>query len=112
MYEIWLALNVMYELALANLPVVVVFLLLWLALMAVVLVRGRGNWRGALPVALLAFVIAAIASVFTVPSLVQSSLADMHYWVDWANLGAIAAGVGGAVALLVWPLVAGLARRG
>lgn len=111
MYEIWLAANVIYELALANLPLVVVLLLLWVLLMGFVLVRRRGNWRGAFPVALLAFAIAAIASVFTVPSLVQSSLGDMRYWVDWANLGAIAAGVGGVVALLVWPLIAGLSRR-
>jgi hypothetical protein len=36
----------------------------------------------------------------------------MHYWVDWANLIAIAAGLGAVVALFVWPFIAGMGRRG
>ena len=111
MYEIWLALNVLFELALVNLPVVVFFLVVWLALMAFVLMRGRANWRGALPSALLAWVLASAAAFIGFPSLVDSSLSDMHYWVDWANLTAIAAGIGGGVALFVWPFIAGMARR-
>jgi hypothetical protein len=111
MYEIWLALNVIFELALANLPVVLFFLALWVALMGFVLLRGRANWRGALPAALLAWLLAAAAAVFGVPAMTQSSLSDMHYWVDWANLLAIAGGLGGIVALFVWPFIAGMARR-
>ena len=111
MYEIWLALNVLFELALANRALVLFFLVLWLALMAFVLLRGRANWSGALPSALLAFVLAGVATLVGFPSLVQSSLSDMRYWVDWANLIAIAAGIGGVVALFVWPFIAGMARR-
>lgn len=112
MYEIWLAINVVFELAMANLPLVLFFVALWAALMAFVLLRGRANWRGALPAALLAWALAGAAAFFTVPSLVQSTLSDMRYWVDWANLLAIAAGLGGVVALFVWPFIAGMARRG
>lgn len=112
MYEIWLALNVLFEVALANLPLILFFLAIWVALMAFVVLRGRANWRGALPAALLAWVLATGAALFGFPSLVQSSISDMRYWVDWANLIAIAVGLGGVVALFVWPFIAGMARRG
>lgn len=111
MYEIWLAINVVYELALAHLPVVLFFLALWIALTGFVVLRGRANWRGAFPAALLAWVLASAAAFFGVPAATQSALSDMRYWVDWANLVAIAAGLGGIVALFVWPFIAGMARR-
>ena len=111
MYEIWLALNILFELAMANLPIVAFFLVLWIALMAFVLLRGRANWRGALPATLLAWCSPAPQPSSACPA-VQSSISDMRYWVDWANLVAIAAGLGGVVALLVWPFIAGMARRG
>jgi hypothetical protein len=33
-------------------------------------------------------------------------MADMGYWVDWAGLLAMGAGVGVAAALLMWPVLA------
>lgn len=44
MYEIWLTLNILYELGLQYLPVVIGTALLWLALMAVAAARGRAGW--------------------------------------------------------------------
>jgi hypothetical protein len=42
--------------------------------------------------ALLLGALVAVALFFSVPTLTQSSLASMGYWVDWANLLAIALG--------------------
>lgn len=111
MYELWLALNVVFELALANRTLLVFLLALWLALMSFAVLRGRANWRGAFPAAALAWLLAAVAAFLGTPSLVRSSLSDLHYWVDWANLVAIAAGVATVVALFVWPFIAAMARR-
>ena len=44
MYEIWLTLNILYELGLQYLPVVIGTALLWLVLMAVAAARGRAGW--------------------------------------------------------------------
>jgi hypothetical protein len=63
MYEIWLALNVLFEVALANLPLILFFLAIWLALTAFVVLRGRAS-GSALPAALLAWVLAAGAALF------------------------------------------------
>jgi len=45
-------------------------------------------------------------AVVALPSLTQSSLADMTDWVDWAALLGMAAGCGVAAALLIWPVLA------
>ena len=41
-----------------------------------------------------------------IPALSKSTLADMGYWVDWAALLGMAAGVGVAAAVLLWPVLA------
>jgi len=40
------------------------------------------------------------------PSLTQSSLGNLGYWVDWAFVAAVAVAGGVAVGLLLWPLLA------
>ena len=50
-------------------------------------------------------VLAAAVLFFTVPSLTHSSLSNMDYWVDWANLFAVALGLGTLAAVFVWPLM-------
>jgi hypothetical protein len=51
-------------------------------------------------------VLVALAAVLALPSLSKSTLADMGYWVDWAALLGMAAGVGVAAAVLLWPVLA------
>jgi hypothetical protein len=51
-------------------------------------------------------VLLSLAAVLALPSLSQSTLADMGYWVDWAALLGMAAGVGVAAAVLLWPVLA------
>jgi hypothetical protein len=53
----------------------------------------------------------AIGAFFTVPAMTKSSLAEMGYWIDWANLAGIAAAIGAVAFALIWPLVTSVARR-
>lgn len=103
MYEIWLALNIVFEIALTVWPALLALALVWLALMLAA--RAHLSTR-ALRRALALGALLAAAAVFILPALTQSSLANMGYWVDWANLLAIALGFGAAAALYAWPLMA------
>ena len=102
MYEIWLAMNIVYEIALGVWPLLALLLAVWVAL----LVAARGR-LGAHQVrqALLLGALVAVALFFSVPTLTQSSLANMGYWVDWANLLAIALGLGALAAVFSVPLL-------
>jgi hypothetical protein len=51
-------------------------------------------------------VLLSLAAVLALPSLSKSTLADMGYWVDWTALLGMAAGVGVAAAVLLWPVLA------
>ena len=100
MYEIWLAINIVYEIALTMWPLLALALAIWLVLLFVA--RGRSGGAGA---AVCVGALAAVVLFFTVPSMTNSSFANMGYWVDWANLLAVAGGLGTLVAVLVWPLM-------
>jgi hypothetical protein len=41
-----------------------------------------------------------------IPGWSRASISDMGYWVDWANLLAIAVGFGAAATAVAWPLLA------
>lgn len=111
MYEIWLATNILWELALMNLPWVLGYLTVLAVLLALALTRLRPlPWRSSLLVAAAVGAIVLVLSIFTVPGLIDSSVAELKYWVDWANLLGVAAGFGGAASILAWPLVALLKR--
>jgi hypothetical protein len=102
MHEIWLALNIAYELALSALPLVAVVVGSWLALMWAA--RGGLSAR-AIPLALGVGMLAAVVAALVVPPLTGASLADMGTWLDWASLAVVALGWGAVVALLAWPVV-------
>lgn len=103
MYEIWLALNIVYEIALGIWPVIAVALAVWLlALWAARARLGKPALRDAIVVGALI----AVALFFAVPSLTRSSLANMGYWVDWANLLAVAGGLGLLAGVFAFPLLA------
>ncbi|MDO8268133.1 MAG: hypothetical protein Q7J71_01435 [Polaromonas sp.] len=109
MHEIWLALNIAYELALSALPLVAVVLGSWLALMW----AARGGLSAShIPLALGVGMLAAVVAVLAVPPLTGASLADMGYGLDWASLAAVALGWGAVVALLAWPVVCLLRQPG
>lgn len=103
MYEIWLAMNIAYETALGLLPALAPLVLMW----AVMMVINRKKLKRVKPATLAAVaVLVALAAVLALPSLSKSTLADMGYWVDWAALLGMAAGVGVAAAVLLWPVLA------
>jgi hypothetical protein len=103
MYEIWLAMNIAYEMALDLLPALGPLVLMW----AVMMVINRKKLKRAKPATLAAVaVLVALVAVVALPSLSKSTLADMGYWVDWAALLGMAAGVGVAAAVLLWPVLA------
>ena len=101
MYEIWLAINIVYEIALTMWPLLALALAIWLVLLFVA--RGRSGGAGA---AVGVGALAAVVLFFTVPSMTNSSFANMGYWVDWANLLVIALGLGAVAAVFFWPLLA------
>jgi hypothetical protein len=103
MYEIWLAMNIAYETALSLLPALAPLVLMWAVMM--VINRKKLNRVKLVTLAAVA-VLVALAAVLALPSLSKSTLADMGYWVDWAALLGMAAGVGVAAAVLLWPVLA------
>jgi hypothetical protein len=112
MYEIWLTLNILFELGLLYLPVVVGTALLWLVLMGLAATRGNAGWSKAIKPALAIFVVVTAITFFITPGMTQSSFANMGYWVDWGNLFLYAASFGAVGAALAWPLAAMMRRAG
>jgi len=105
MYEIWLAMNIVWEIALGIWPVLLLALVAWIVVMVLAARRHRPQWRANAPIALLAGLGVMIIGVLGIPSLTHSSLAEMGYWVDWANLLAIATGFGAVAVAFAWPLL-------
>ena len=103
MYEIWLAMNIAFEIAWDLWPALLPLALVWAAVMLI----NRKKLALVSASTLVALgVLMALAAVLTLPSLSKSTLADMGYWVDWAALLGMAAGVGVAAAVLLWPVLA------
>jgi len=102
MYEIWLALNIVYETVLPLWPWLVAGLGLWLALLW--LARSRMS-PGAVGAALGIGALAGVIAFLTIPLLDHSSLGDMGYWVDWVTLGGLALAAAGLVAFVAFPVV-------
>ncbi|ENO90020.1 hypothetical protein [Thauera linaloolentis] len=109
MYEIWLTLNILFELGLQYLPAVIGTMLLWLMLFAAT--RPGVGWRRALLPAVVVGAIATVITFFITPGMTLSSFDDMGYWVDWMNLFFYAAAFGAVAAALAWPIAASLCRK-
>ena len=103
MYEIWLVLNIIYEIALSIWPVLALTLAVWLVALWVSRARlGKAALRQAVVVA----AVAAVVLFFAIPTLTKSSLSNMGYWVDWGILSALALGLGALVGTFLFPLLA------
>lgn len=103
MYEIWLALNIVYEIALGLWPALLILLGVWLA---VLVANRQGLWAVPLTRLLAIAIVVAVAVGAALPSLTLSSFGNFGYWVDWANWLAMAVGAGVAMAVGLWPLMA------
>jgi hypothetical protein len=111
MYEIWLMLNIVWEIALGLWPLLLGGVLLWLVLLASTWRRAQGRWRQGLWPAMLIAGVVGIAALLLIPGWTRSSLSELGYWVDWANLMALAAAAGALVLAFAWPLLAGRRKR-
>lgn len=110
MYEIWLMLNIVWELALSIWPWLVALAVLWLVLMAMAK-GGRGaDWRACLPKAIMLGLLVGVVIFFVTPLWSKSGLGEMKYWVDWANLIGIAVAWAAAGTLFAWPLLTWLRK--
>jgi len=110
-YEIWLMLNIVWETLLAAWPWALVFLVCFALLVGAALRRRGSDWRKAWRFALIGAVGVGLLSFLALPSLTQSSLGELRYWVDWLALGGLAAGFAAVAALLLLPLAALLNRQ-
>lgn len=106
MYEIWLMLNIVWEIALGLWPVLLVAAVLWVALLGATRRTASRHWRAGLPPSLGIGVATALAAALLVPGWLQSTLSDMGYWLDWATLFGLATAAGGVVVAFAWPLLA------
>jgi hypothetical protein len=104
MYEIWLVMNIVWEIALGLWPVLAVGAVVWLVLLILASRRPTGCWRRAWPTAAATAGVAALIGFVSIPATTRSSLLELAYWVDWANLASIAAGVGVAALAFAWPI--------
>ncbi|MDO5624172.1 MAG: hypothetical protein Q4G71_05740 [Pseudomonadota bacterium] len=103
MYEIWLMLNIAYELALSIWPWLLALAAAWVLLLAL---AGRGaSWRACLPRAVMLGALLGAVIFFVTPTWSKSGLDEMRYWVDWANLAAIALAWAVAGAAFAWLLL-------
>ncbi|MCU0950561.1 MAG: hypothetical protein MUC68_05745 [Burkholderiaceae bacterium] len=111
MYEIWLVLNILWELALDAVPLLLGLALLWVGLAWAASRKPFEAWRRALPGALIAAVAAGLLAFALLPGATRSSLSELRYWVDWANLIGLAASAAALTLAFAWPLLALLAGR-
>ena len=108
MYEIWLVFNIVYEIALTMLPWIGLAAIVWLALffMGARHLKVR-NIKSSLYIS----IAAGILVFFIAPSATKSSLSNMGYWIDWANLFGIAVAATVIVFFYTFPLICWFRRK-
>jgi hypothetical protein len=112
MYEIWLALNIAWEIA-ATRAVLLAIVAAFLLLAWVLALRAPGaRWRVAVPRAIAAGLAAALLAGLLWPALTGSSLGEIRYWVDAVSLVGLALLAGGIAGAFAWPLLAWFGREG
>lgn len=111
MYEIWLAVNIVYEILKPALPLLALLALAWVALCWCVWRMPAARWGAAVKAVLILAAVVAVTVFALLPAATASSLSELKYWVDWAFLGGVALGLGGLAGVLAWPLLAWLSRR-
>ena len=89
MYEIWLIINTFYELALANLGLVLGTLIIWLVLMVIAMFTKRLPWRKGIKPAILIGMVLWVFYFVMMPGWTKSSFANVTYILDWLTLGGV-----------------------
>lgn len=106
MYEIWLMLNIVWEIALGIWPLLLLTAVLWLALMGTAWRHSANQWKAGLIPALSVGAVVTVMAALLLPGWARSTLSDVAYWVDWGILLALAAGAGAVTTAFVWPVLA------
>ena len=114
MYEIWLAVNIAWEIVVAQAVWAVALAVVFAGLVVHALVR-RGDWRAGWRWTWKTALLAGVAAALVLPPLSGASWSDLSYVVDWVLLALIGAAVAAVVGAIVWPLatvlLAGRASR-
>ncbi|MCD6681595.1 MAG: hypothetical protein LT102_13260 [Burkholderiaceae bacterium] len=114
MYEIRLAVNIAWEIAVAQSVWAVALAIVFAGLVVHALAR-RGDWRAGWRWAWKSALFAGAAAALVLPRLSGASWSDLSYVVDWLLLALIATAVAAIVGAIVWPLatvlLAGRASR-
>jgi len=110
MYEIWLMLNIVWEIALEVIVPIVILLLIWLVFIGLAARNPLSNWRGAARNAVVLGLVVAIVAMIALPGLTRSSTSELAYIVDWLALIGMSLGFGSAAEALAWPVLATLRK--
>lgn len=111
MYEIWLVINILWEIALSVLPALLALMGAWGVVVVLAAARRGGAWWPALRRSLAFGALVAVLALFAIPLVLDSSISEVRYVADWLGLAGMAGGAGAGAALLAWPmLVLALAR--
>jgi len=111
MYEIWLMLNIVWEIALDTIGPIIMLALVWLTLIVLAARNQQSNWRGTRVLAIVVGGAFALAAMFALPALTRSSTSELAYIVDWLALFGMAVGFGAAAAVFSWPALALLRKH-
>ncbi|QEY58769.1 hypothetical protein FXF61_06100 [Pseudomonas sp. C27(2019)] len=104
MYEIWLIINVFYELALANLGLVLSTIVVWLILMLVTQFKKELPWGKGVKTASAIGLVAWVIFFVMVPGLSKSSFASVNSVIDWLVVAGVSGAFAGLLALFVGPI--------
>ena len=108
MYEIWLMINIIFEIALT---IKIELTIALLVLIGLTIVSVKKWQKGIIKPSIYLGLLMSVISFFTIPSLTKSSITEMGYWVDWANLTSIAIGLGVASMFYIYPVLALLNKK-
>ncbi|MCD6674256.1 MAG: hypothetical protein LT106_15575 [Burkholderiaceae bacterium] len=111
MYEIWLAVNIAWEIVVAHTAWTVPLAIVFVGLVVHALAR-RGNWRAGWRWAWKSALFAGVAAAIVLPPWSGAAWSDLAYVVDWILLVVLAAAVAAVVGAIVWPLAAAVLAGG
>jgi hypothetical protein len=111
MYEIWLAMNILYEVAWNYMPFVLSVIVLF-AILLTYAIQHQAAWRRGIKGGIVGGIVITVLTFLMFPYLTKSSLSNLGYWIDYVFLLQIAVGFGLVFGLgFVWPLTALAAAR-
>lgn len=102
-YDLWLGLNIFWEIALNMLPTILLAAFIWLILAGIALSKRSIKWCAVSRIALIPAALVTAVMFVLFPGQSHATLADMGYWVDWTVLSAIALGFGALTFLYAVP---------